>query len=73
MPSGGSESPVERVEAGLRVDVLPGDALPSVRALAEQYGISTATVVKAMRRLREAGLIVSRSGWGVSRPDHYHF
>ena len=45
-------------------DMASGDALPSVRKLAEEYGVSTATVVKAMGRLRASGDIVSRKGWG---------
>jgi DNA-binding GntR family transcriptional regulator len=42
-----------------------GQALPSVRELAEQYGVSTATVSKAVRVLKDEGLLESRPGWGV--------
>jgi DNA-binding GntR family transcriptional regulator len=61
-------TPSERVEAGLR-DTLrsmrSGQALPSVRTLADQYGVSTATVTKAIARLKESGEVRSRRGWGV--------
>jgi DNA-binding GntR family transcriptional regulator len=60
--------PVERVEAGIR-DTLramrQGQALPSVRVLADAYGVSTATVVKALGRIKASGDITSRRGWGV--------
>jgi DNA-binding GntR family transcriptional regulator len=42
-----------------------GQALPSVRTLADQYGVSTATVTKAIARLKESGEVRSRRGWGV--------
>ena len=61
-------TPSERVEAGLRETLRTmqsGQVLPSVRVLAEQYGVSTATVTKAIGRLREAGEVRSRPGWGV--------
>jgi DNA-binding GntR family transcriptional regulator len=43
----------------------PGDALPSVRELAERYGVSVATVSKAIARLKVSGEVQSRVGWGT--------
>ncbi|MEU6279896.1 GntR family transcriptional regulator [Streptomyces sp. NPDC047028] len=42
----------------------PGDLLPSGRDLAEQWGVSRATVVKAYDVLRNDGLVVARQGSG---------
>jgi DNA-binding GntR family transcriptional regulator len=61
-------TPSERVEAGIRETLRTmrtGQPLPPVRELAEQYGVSTATVNKAIKRLRESGEVQSRPGWGV--------
>jgi DNA-binding GntR family transcriptional regulator len=61
-------TPSERVEAGIRETLRTmrtGQALPTVRELAEQYQVSTATVTKAIKRLRESGEVQSRPGWGV--------
>lgn len=42
----------------------PGDALPSYKALAEEYGVAVGTVQSAIGRLREQGVIVTRHGTG---------
>lgn len=44
----------------------PGDLLPSGRDLAEQWGVSRATVVKAYDVLRSDGLVVARQGSGFT-------
>jgi GntR family transcriptional regulator len=44
----------------------PGDLLPSGRDLAEQWGVSRATVVKAYDVLRTDGLVVARQGAGFT-------
>lgn len=67
----GPETPSERVEAELRAllaGMTSGQALPPVRELAERYGVSTATVSKALARLRESGEVRSRPGWGTFKP-----
>ena len=43
----------------------PGAQLPSERDLAAEWGIAYQTVRRAMRELRERGLIVSRVGKGT--------
>ena len=56
------------VEAILSRAILPGDKLPSSRALAEQLGISRNTVVLAYQALIDTGFIEARerSGYVVS-------
>jgi len=54
----------QRVEAG---EWLPGEQLPTVRQIAEQYGVSIATARKALAVLAEAGLVRTEPGWGVFR------
>ncbi len=57
------------IEAGIRDGaLLPGEQLPTVRALADQLGISPATVGAAYRALRGRGLITTggRLGTAVS-------
>ena len=40
----------------------PGDALPSIRELASNYGISTQTMQNALRELRQDNLVVAQPG-----------
>lgn len=47
----------------LRGDLAPGDALPSERMLAEDYGVNRHAIREAMKRLQQAGLVrVSHGG-----------
>ncbi len=43
----------------------PGDALPSVRALAGEHGINPNTVMRAYQLLEQAGIIITRRGKGI--------
>lgn len=43
----------------------PGDSLPSVREMAEQWGCTPGTVQQAYRELARQGLVVSRPGQGT--------
>lgn len=52
----------EQIETG---QLKPGDKLPSNRALMERYGAGTQTVQRAVRALKEAGLVESRASRGV--------
>lgn len=61
--------PRERVETDMRRRLQagewpPGGQLPTVAQLAEHYETSTATVSKALARLRDDGLITVIPNWG---------
>jgi GntR family transcriptional regulator len=47
----------------------PGDALPSVRKLAEQLVVNPNTVARAYRELEAAGILTTRPGAGVYVSD----
>jgi GntR family transcriptional regulator len=51
-----------RIENG---EIQPGEALPSVSALIEQYDTSNSTAQAAVRALKAAGLVESKQGKGV--------
>jgi GntR family transcriptional regulator len=48
----------------------PGDALPSVRKLAEQLVVNPNTVARAYRELESAGVLTTRRGAGVYVSDN---
>lgn len=58
-----------RIAAG---QIAPGEALPSVRLLAQQLQVNPNTVMRAYRELELEGLVVSRQGEGtfVTPPQH---
>jgi len=43
----------------------PGSPLPSIVSLSQEYGVATNTVRKALRVLRDEGLIESVPGYGT--------
>ena len=57
-------------------ELVPGEALPSVRALASRLRINPATVVQAYRDLELEGLVSTRQGAGTFvqdiAPDRKH-
>lgn len=56
-----------QIVAGVaRGELMPGDALPSVRALAQDLGINLHTVNKAYAMLRDEGHVVMRRGSGAT-------
>jgi DNA-binding GntR family transcriptional regulator len=64
--------PSRRVEADLRRRIeadewARGQALPSIASLAEHYGVSRATVAKALRRMADDGLVEVVPQWGTFR------
>lgn len=46
-------------------ELAPGQALPSVRALAQQYGVTNVTATRAVDVLRSEGLVDTRLGRGT--------
>jgi DNA-binding GntR family transcriptional regulator len=56
----------ERIRAG---EWLPGEQIPSVRKLAEQYGVSIGTARRAVAVLRDEGLVTVTPNWGAFIPD----
>jgi DNA-binding GntR family transcriptional regulator len=51
-----------RIESG---EYSPDVALPSIVKLAEQYGVATGTIQKALRVLKAEGVIESQPGYGT--------
>jgi GntR family transcriptional regulator len=51
-----------KIQAG---ELQPGDRIPSVLGLAEEYRLARGTVTKALDQLKREGLIESRTGWGT--------
>jgi DNA-binding GntR family transcriptional regulator len=52
----------ERINSG---DLAPGDMVPSITTLAQEYGVSKGTAVKALDVLRREGLTRTVPGWGT--------
>lgn len=68
----GPERPSETVLAALRERIAagewePGDQLPAVAVLAEQYGVSRGTIARALRMLESDGLVRVVPRWGTFR------
>jgi GntR family transcriptional regulator len=66
------ELPRARVEADLRARIAAGEwahgqALPSVPALADHYGVARATVSRAIHALANDGLVQVIPRWGTFR------
>jgi DNA-binding GntR family transcriptional regulator len=51
-----------RIESG---ELAPGDRVPSVISLAQEYELAAGTVRKALAQLQREGLVESRVGWGT--------
>jgi len=72
VPPRGPELPSRRVEDDLRRrcsagEWEPGERLPAVAELAEHYGVARNTVIKALRRLADDGLVEIVPNWGTFR------
>ena len=62
--------PYRQVASSIQRDIKaqrlrPGDKLPSIAALAEDFGVSHGTVKRAIGLLQTGGLVVSRQGQGA--------
>ena len=62
--------PYQRIAADLRSkiesgEMLPGEQVGPVPALTETYGVSRNTVLRAIKILRDTGLVTAQQGWGV--------
>ena len=71
MPSRYRPLASQRVVAAIRADIesgklQSGDPLPTVDILCDIYDVSRMTVLKALRQLREAGLIQTIPRYGSS-------
>lgn len=80
------ERPWRRIAADLRAKILagrwqPGDRLPTLAQLQEQYDVARGTVAGAVHLLRDEGLVDTRGGSGIyvrelpvpepaDRPEH---
>ena len=68
-PSREPRLPFQRIVDDLRTSILggelrPGDQLPTVQALCDQYEVSKVTVLKALTELRRSNLIETVPRWG---------
>ena len=70
VPERTRELPSKRVEAALRQRIAAGEwqpegRMPSVAALADEYGVSRSSVAAALRRIADDGLIEIVPQWGT--------
>ncbi|PRY60575.1 GntR family transcriptional regulator [Glycomyces artemisiae] len=68
------EPPYRQIAAELRAgiaagDLRPGDRVPSVRQIAQRWGVATATANRVMAVLRDEGLVVTKVGAGTVVSD----
>ena len=67
---GSPETPSEQITAIVRGRIASGDyaagtRMPSTTTLAQEFGVATRTVRKALAPLADEGLIETRPGWGT--------
>jgi DNA-binding GntR family transcriptional regulator len=46
-------------------ELLPGEALPTVTAMSDDYKVSKTTILKALSILRDEGLVYTVPRWGT--------
>jgi GntR family transcriptional regulator len=66
----------QQIAADIRTKIESGEytadvALPSISKLAEQYGVATGTIQKALRILKEQGLIETVPAYGTFVAEHH--
>ncbi|GAA1008853.1 GntR family transcriptional regulator [Acrocarpospora pleiomorpha] len=64
------EPPYRRIVAEIRARILtgdlrPGDRMPSIRQIAQRWGVAVATATKVMATLRDDGLVETKVGAGT--------
>jgi DNA-binding GntR family transcriptional regulator len=52
----------QRIERG---ELRPGDALPSITRIAQEWGVAKSTAVKALAVLKREGLTIPVQGWAT--------
>jgi DNA-binding GntR family transcriptional regulator len=62
-------APYKRIAADLRArieagELRPGEQVPSASQLCETYSVSRNTALRALKLLRDEGLIMMEQGWG---------
>lgn len=63
-------TPAETIAAEVRRELEPcppGTRVESTRKLAERFHVAPATAAKALRMLKDEGLVVTRQGYGTFR------
>lgn len=69
---GAADPPYRQLAAILRGQIQRGEIsgrLPGEKALQQEYGLALVTVRKAIRLLREEGLVRTEAGWGTFTVD----
>ncbi|WP_285779332.1 GntR family transcriptional regulator [Microtetraspora sp. NBRC 13810] len=69
------DPPYQRIVAEIRARILsgelrPGDRVPSIRQIAQRWGVAVATATRAVATLRDDGLVESRVGSGTVVSAH---
>ncbi|HWT49549.1 MAG TPA: winged helix-turn-helix domain-containing protein, partial [Mycobacterium sp.] len=69
-PAQPQEPPYRRIVAEIRAriaagELRAGDRMPSIRQVAQRWGVAIATATKAMATLRDEGLVEPRVGSGT--------
>jgi DNA-binding GntR family transcriptional regulator len=69
-PRRGKQPPYLAIAAAVREKILsgelaPGDQVPSMHDLAEQFGVTRGTALRALKVLKEEGLTETSPGWGT--------
>ncbi|MGW4959426.1 TetR/AcrR family transcriptional regulator C-terminal domain-containing protein [Nonomuraea sp. NPDC004186] len=65
-----TDPPYQRIVAEIRARILsgalrPGDRMPSIRQIAQRWGVALATATKVMAALRDEGLVETKVGSGA--------
>jgi DNA-binding GntR family transcriptional regulator len=61
---------LKRIAAELRQEIealSPGEHVPSVSAISERFSVSRNTSIRALKLLKDEGLITTEQGWGSFR------